>query len=139
MKFLHTRIRVGDLDRSIAFYCKHLGFHMKDRTDNSPSGNHVALLELPGNAHTLELTWSADYDLKVPEDLMHLALGVPDLIAFCDRLEKSGIDIWPEGWRKQFVSGPKMAFIDDPDGYEIELLEEDPSTFLQPEGLAQQE
>ncbi|MFQ5780826.1 MAG: VOC family protein [Nitrospiria bacterium] len=131
-RFLHTRIRVGDLDRSIAFYCKHLGFRVKRRTDRSPSGNHIAHLELPGNEHTLELTWSADYDLKVPEDLMHLAIGVPDLIAFCDRLEKGGIEIWPDGWREKFVSGGKMAFITDPDGYEIELLEGDPADFLQP-------
>ena len=120
---LHTRIRVGDLDRSIAWYEKHLDFVVKSKTDQSPAGNHVAHLELPGNEHTLELTWSADYELNVPEDLMHLAIGVPDLIAFCDKLEKDGVEIWPEAWRKEFTTGHKMAFIDDPDGYEIELLE----------------
>ncbi len=121
--FLHTRIRVSDLDRSIDWYCKHLGFSLINRSDKSPAGNHIANLELPGNEHTFELTWSADYELKVPEDLMHIAIGVPDLIAFCDRLEKDGIEIWPEDWRETFVSGRKMAFIDDPDGYEVELLE----------------
>ena len=121
--FLHTRIRVSNLDHSINWYGKHLGFALKSRSDNSPSGNQIAHLELPGNQHTLELTWSAEYDLKVPEDLMHLAVGVPDLIACCDRLERKGIEIWPEGWREKFVEGRKMAFIDDPDGYEIELLE----------------
>lgn len=120
---LHTRIRVGDLDRSIRFYCDNLGFVVKSRTDKSPAGNHVAHLELPGNAHTLELTWSEDYELNVPEDLMHLAIAVPDLIACCDELERKGIEIWPDGWREKFASGGKMAFIDDPDGYEIELLE----------------
>ena len=83
----------------------------------------MAHLELPGNAHTLELTWSPDYDLKVPEDLMHFAIGVPDLIAFCDTLEKAGVEIWPGDWRLTFPEGQKMAFIDDPDGYEVELLE----------------
>ena len=122
-RFLHTRIRVGDLDRSIDWYCKHLGFEVRSRTDKSPAGNHVAHLELPGNEHTLELTWSEDYDLKVPEDLMHFAIGVADLIAFCDDLEKRGIEIWPDGWRETFPTGQKMAFIDDPDGYEVELLE----------------
>ena len=121
--FLHTRIRVSNLDHSINWYGKHLGFVLKSRSDKSPSGNQIAHLELPGNQHTLELTWSAEYDLKVPEDLMHLAIGVPDLIACCDRLEREGIEIWPEGWREKFVEGRKMAFIDDPDGYEIELLE----------------
>ena len=122
-KFLHTRIRVGNLDRSVVWYCDHLGFELKSRTDSSPHGNHIAHLELPGNEHTLELTWSADYDLSVPEDLMHTAIAVPDLIAFCDQLEKGGVEIWPENWRTEFPTGRKMAFIDDPDGYEVELLE----------------
>jgi lactoylglutathione lyase len=121
--FMHTRIRVSDLDRSLQWYCDHLGFTVGSRSDSSPAGNHIAHLELAGNAHTLELTWSADYDLKVPEDLMHLAIGFPDLIAECERLESSGVEIWPDGWREIFQSGHRMAFIDDPDGYEIELLE----------------
>ena len=91
--FLHTRIRVSDLDRSIQWYCDHLGFALRSRNDSSPAGNHIAHLELPGNEHTLELTWSDDYALDVPEDLMHLAIGVPDLIAECERLESSGIEI----------------------------------------------
>ena len=122
-RLLHTRLRVGHLDQTIDWYCKNLGFVLKSRTDKSPAGNHVGHLELPGNEHTLELTWSEDYDLKVPADLIHLAIAVPDLIGFCDKLEKDGIEIWPEGWREKFVSGHKMAFIDDPDGYEVELLE----------------
>jgi lactoylglutathione lyase len=123
-RFLHTRIRVSNLDQSIHWYCNHLGFKLQSRTDKSPSGNHVAHLELPGNEHTLELTYSADYQLTVPEDLMHIALSVPDLIAFCDKLEKNELEIWPEDWRESFPNGRKMAFIDDPDGYEIELLED---------------
>ena len=122
-RFLHTRIRVGDLDRSIDFYRRHLGFEVASRTDRSPAGNHVAHLALPGNEHTLELTWSPDYQLHVPEDLMHLAIAVPDLAALCAQLESDGLEIWPEGWRQVFAGGRKMAFINDPDGYEIELLE----------------
>ena len=122
--FLHTRIRVGNLDRSIQWYSEHFDFKLKSRTDKSPAGNQVAHLELPGNAHGLELTYSPDYQLKVPEDLMHFAIGVPDLVAACDKLEKAGLAIWPEGWRQQFTSGGrKMAFVTDPDGYEMELLE----------------
>ena len=120
---LHTRVRVSDLDRSIDWYRRNLGFRVLSRTDKSPAGNHIAHLELPGNDHTLEFTWSPEYELKVPEDLLHFAIGVPDLIALCDRLEKDGIEIWPEDWRQSFPEGRKMAFIDDPDGYEIELLE----------------
>tara|TARA_Y100000310_G_scaffold343780_1_gene452987 strand:+ start:1443 stop:1826 length:384 start_codon:yes stop_codon:yes gene_type:complete len=121
--FLHTRIRVSDLDKSIDFYCKHLGFKLLSKNNKSPAGNQIAHLELEGNKHTLELTYSEDYDLKVPEDLMHFAIGVDDIISFCDKLEKDGNEIWPEEWREKFKTERKMAFIDDPDGYEIEILE----------------
>jgi lactoylglutathione lyase len=122
IQFLHTRIRVQDLDRSIAFY-SNLGFIEKERKD-SPQGNKLAFLELPGNSAFLELTWSADYSTRCPEDLMHIALGVPDIIGYCDSLEKAGIEIWPDGWREKFSSdGRKMAFVTDPDGYEVEILE----------------
>ena len=123
--FLHTRIRVSDLDRSIDWYSETLGFELRSRNDSSPAGNHIAFLELPGNAHSLELTWSSDYDLRVPEDLMHLAIGFPDLSAVCDRLEGLGLEVWPNSWRQDYAAGSKMVFIDDPNGYEIELLERD--------------
>lgn len=121
--FLHTRIRVSDLDQSIKWYQDHLGFQVISRSDKSPAGNQIVHLELPGNDHTLELTYSDDYDVNVPEDLMHFAIGVPDLIAFCNQLENEGVEIWPSDWRQTFPTGRKMAFIDDPDGYEVELLE----------------
>lgn len=120
---LHTRIRVGDLDRSIQFYTENLGFVLRGRTDRSPAGNQLAFLQPPGNDHDIELCYSPDYDLKVPEDLLHFAVGVPDLIATCDALENKGIEIWPDGWREKFQAGHKMGFITDPDGYEVELLE----------------
>lgn len=123
MHFLHTRIRVSDLEKSVTFYCTHFGFVVLKRVPVSPSGNQIVHLELPGNKHTLELTYSEDYEVKVPEDLMHIAVGVSDIISFCDGLEKKGIEIWPEGWREKFQTGKKMAFVDDPDGYEIEILE----------------
>lgn len=122
-KFLHTRIRVGNLERSIAWYEK-LGFACTRRSDRSPAGNQLAFLEMPGSAHYLELCFSPDYRLKVPEDLMHTAIGYPDLIAKCEELEKQGFAIWPDGWREKFASGRKMGFVTDPDGYEVELLEE---------------
>ena len=121
--FLHTRIRVSDLETSIDYYCRHFGFEVLSRNDNSPAGNQIVHLELPGNTHTLELTYSPDYEVNVPEDLMHFAIGVSDIIALCDKLENDGLDIWPDGWRETFPVGQKMAFVDDPDGYEIEILE----------------
>jgi lactoylglutathione lyase len=122
IRFLHTRIRVRDLDRSIAFYEK-LGYHVGRRRD-SPQGNKLVFLELPGNEVFLELTYSADYTASCPEDLMHTCLGVPDIIDYCDKVEKAGIEIWPEGWREKFKDDDKkMAFVTDPDGYEVEILE----------------
>ncbi len=122
IRFLHTRIRVQDLDRSIAFYEK-LGYIEKERK-TSPQGNQLAFLELPGNEVFLELTWSADYKITCPEDLMHTCVGVSDIIAYCDGLEKAGIEIWPSSWREKFSTGErKMAFVTDPDGYEVEILE----------------
>ena len=122
IKFLHTRIRVRDLDASIAFY-KKLGYLEGERKD-SPQGNRLVFLELPGNSVFLELTHSPDYQATCPEDLMHTALGVPDIVEYCDQVEKSGIEIWPSGWREKFTGGErKMAFVTDPDGYEVEILE----------------
>ena len=120
--FLHTRIRVSDPAASIAFYQK-LGFELGEQK-TSPQGNQLAFLHLPGNDHFLELTYSPNYKVAVPEDLMHTAVGVPDIISYCAELELGGIEIWPDGWKEKFSSGErKMAFVTDPDGYEVEILE----------------
>lgn len=122
IQFLHTRIRVKDLEASVAFYEK-LGYTAGQRKD-SPQGNRLVFLELPGNDVFLELCHSPDYTASCPEDLMHTCLGVPDIVGYCDRLERAGIEIWPDGWREQFSGdGQKMAFVTDPDGYEVEILE----------------
>lgn len=122
IKFLHTRIRVSDPQASIAFY-QNLGFELGEQK-TSPQGNQLAFMHLPGNDHFLELTYSPDYDVTFPEDLMHTAVGVADIIEYCDQLEQKGIEIWPGQWREKFASGDrKMAFVTDPDGYEVEILE----------------
>jgi len=122
IKFLHTRVRVSDLDATIAFY-KKLGFELSERKD-SPAGNKLAFLTLPGNDHFLELCYSPEYNVSVPEDLMHTAVGVQDIISYCDKLEQDGIEIWPSKWKEKFFNGEKkMAFVTDPDGYEVEILE----------------
>ena len=122
IKFLHTRIRVSDPDASIDFYQK-LGFEVGERKD-SPQGNKLAFLHLPGNDHFLELTYSPEFNVEFPEDLMHTAVGVSDIIEYCDKLEQDGLEISPEAWREKFTTGErKMAFVTDPDGYEVEILE----------------
>lgn len=123
--FDHTRIRVSDLEKSIDWYCQTCGFEVLKRTDKSPSGNQLAHLQIPGSAHKLELTHSDDYEVKFPEDLVHTCIRVDDIIAYCEMLEKLDlkIDLWPGNWREKFADGKKMAFITDPDGYEVEILE----------------
>lgn len=123
IKFLHTRIRVSSLEASVAFYQK-LGF-VESRRQDSPAGNKLVFMTLPGNEHFLELCWSPDYEVKVPEDLMHTCVGVPNILVYCDQLEADGIEIWPGKWREIFVDSvnKRMAFVTDPDGYEVEILE----------------
>lgn len=124
IRFLHTRIRVSDLDRSIEWYCRHCGFEVRKRNDKSPSGNQLAHLHLPGNDHELELTYSPDFEVTFPEDLMHTCISVDDLPAYCARLEADGVEVWPGDWKTKFAdSDRRMAFITDPDGYEVEILE----------------
>jgi len=124
VKFLHTRIRVSDLEKSIDWYCDTCGFKVHKRSDRSPAGNQIVHLQLPGNEHMLELTYSPDYKVKFPEDLMHTCIGVDNIIEYCSRLDEKGYAIWPDNWRHTFSSGGlKMAFLTDPDGYEVEILE----------------
>ncbi len=122
IRFLHTRIRVRDLAAAVAFYQK-LGYQAGEMKA-SPQGNSLAFLHLPENDVFLELCHSPDYTASCPEDLMHTALGVDDIIAYCDELEQAGLEIWPSKWREKFTQGDKkMAFVTDPDGYEVEILE----------------
>ena len=123
--FDHTRIRVSNIESSIDWYTKTCGFQVLKRTEKSPSGNQLAHLQIPGSTHNLELTHSPDYELKVPEDLVHTCIRVDDIVAYSEMLEglDLAIDLWPSNWREKFVEGKKMAFITDPDGYEVEILE----------------
>ena len=125
VKFDHTRIRVSNLEKSINWYCQTCGFEILRRTEKSPSGNQLAHLQIPGSSHKLELTYSPEYDLKVSEDLLHTCIRVDDIVEYCEMLEglEIDLDLWPSNWRKKFISGERMAFITDPDGYEVEILE----------------
>ncbi len=120
-KFLHCRIRVRDIDRSVRFYSEVFGFR-KVREHASPAGNQLAFLELPGNNTQIELCYQPDApDFSFPEDIFHFAISVHDLHEFRRKWEPEGIEFWPE-------SGPVnevFYFIDDPDGYEIEVMKVD--------------
>ena len=123
IKFLHTRIRVSNIDESIDFYEK-MGFKLTKKNDKSPAGNQLAFLELEASEHFLELCYSPEFEVSFPEDLMHTCVGVEDIIEYCDHLENKGIEIWPVQWREKFLDDDaQMAFVTDPDGYEVEILE----------------
>ena len=123
--YLHTMLRVGDLDRSIAFYTTHLG--MKElRRNDVPDGKYTLVFLGYGDesSHTvLELTYNygvETYDLGTA--FGHLALGVPDIYATCDGLRAAGVKISREPGPVKFGT-TVIAFIEDPDGYKIELIE----------------
>jgi lactoylglutathione lyase len=122
---LHTMIRVGDLERSLRFYCEVLGMQLLRRTDY-PSGRFtLAFVGYgPEDANTvIELThnWdTATYDLG--SGFGHLALGVEDIYATCTELRARGARIVREPGPMKH-GGSEIAFIEDPDGYRIELIQ----------------
>ncbi len=125
MRILHTRIRVRDLERSIAFYRDVLGLEEAGR-QTSPRGNQLAFVRDRESGHEIELCFQPGApEFTFPEDIFHIALAVPDLRQVGERLQARGIP---------FTDGPHfsergsaLAFIDDPDGYEIELVQEPPA------------
>src|SRR5262245_36875582 len=125
MRMLHTMIRVGDLERSLRFYCEVLGMQLLRRTDY-PSGRFtLALVGYgPEDANTVvELThnWDTDH-YELGTGFGHVALGVDDLYATCDVLRARGAKIVREPGPMKH-GGSEIAFIEDPDGYRIELIQ----------------
>lgn len=124
MRILHTMIRVGDLDRSLAFYTGVLGMRELRRKDY-PDGRFTNVFvgyqdEQDGAA--LELTWNWDtsaYDLG--NGYGHIALEVDDVYAACERIRERGGRIVREPGPMKHGS-TVLAFVEDPDGYRIELL-----------------
>ncbi len=124
MKFLHTMIRVGDLDKSIKFYTEVLGlkFH---RQKEYPDGKFtLAFLGYGGDTEPfLELThnWDTEsYDLGTGYG--HMAFGVEDIYATCEKIEELGGKVTrPPGPMKHGTT--VIAFIEDPDSYKVELIE----------------
>lgn len=118
-KFLHCRIRVRDIEKSVRFYTQLFGF-AEVRRSTSPAGNQLCFLEIPGNDTLIELCYSPDFgELDFPEDIFHFAFSVEDLESFRKRWEPEGVEFWPEDGP---VNG-HFYFVDDPNGYEIEVIE----------------
>jgi lactoylglutathione lyase len=125
MRMLHTMLRVGDLERSLAFYCTVLGMRLLRRKDYPGGRFTLAFVGYGDEAdHTvLELTHNWDTDrYEIGTGFGHVALGVEDIHATCDALRAKGAKITREPGPMKH-GGSVIAFIEDPDGYKIELIE----------------
>ena len=125
-RMLHTMLRVKDLDKSIHFYTKILGMSLL-RQHNFESGRFTLAFVGYGSEETdavLELTFNWDetsgYDLG--KGYGHIALGVPDIYSTCEQLRDAGAKIIREPGPMKHGS-TIIAFIEDPDGYQVELIE----------------
>jgi len=121
-KLLHTRMRLNDLERSVKFYEQALGLKVT-RRHTSPRGAQLAFIATPNSAEEIELCQMPPgaEPVKVQPDLMHLAFEVEDLEKFAAELKQKGFAL-SDGPTKT-GSGSVIAFIDAPEGYEIELIQ----------------
>jgi len=123
-KLLHTRMRVSDMEQTIAFYTNVLGLEVLEQKV-SPRGSHLAFLKVPNSEELIELTsFPPSGPVKVEEDLVHLAFQVESLDETIASLNAKGVKV-TDG-PTQTSSGSRFIFIDAPDGYEVELIERPP-------------
>ncbi|QWD73127.1 lactoylglutathione lyase [Polynucleobacter sp. MG-5-Ahmo-C2] len=127
MMILHTMLRIGDLNRSINFYTKVLGMNLLRTTERPEQKYSLAFVGYgKGNADgqaEIELTYNhgvSSYDLG--DAYGHIAIGVPDAYAACDKIKAAGGKVTREAGP---VAGGDtiIAFVTDPDGYKIELIQ----------------
>ena len=125
MEFLHTMIRVNDLDESLKFYCEGLGMKLLRKQDY-PGGEFTLAFVGYGdekNNTVVELThnWgTSSYDQG--NAFGHLAIGVDDIYGTCDELKGKGINVVREPGPMAH-GGAVIAFIEDPNGYKVELID----------------
>jgi lactoylglutathione lyase len=127
MRYLHTMVRVADLDKSLEFYCKLLGLEEIRRFENKGGRFTLVFLAAPGDAERaktdqapmVELTYNWDpEDYKGGRNFGHLAYRVDDIYATCKRLMDGGVII------NRPPRDGHMAFVRSPDGISVELLQE---------------
>lgn len=120
MKFLHSMVRVCDLDASLDFYCNKLGLEVVGRSDHEKGRFTLVFLAAPGDADRgqIELTWNWDgEDYGSSRNFGHLAFSVDNIYATCQRLIDAGITI------NRPPRDGHMAFVRSPDLISIELLQ----------------
>jgi lactoylglutathione lyase len=124
-RYLHTMLRVGDLDRSVRFYTE--GFGMKElRRRDVPDGKYTLAFVGYGEEDSntvIELTYNYGTESYDPGTAFgHLAIGVPDVAATTEKLRKFGARVTREPGPVKFGT-TIIAFVEDPDGYKIELVQ----------------
>jgi|TARA_B110000908_G_C10175550_1_gene413065 lactoylglutathione lyase len=126
MRLLHTMLRVGDLSRSLSFYVDILGMKLLRKKDYSEGKFTLAFLGYGAEADTTVLELTHNWDTQhysLGDGYGHIAIGVGDVYVACEQIRSSGGNIVRE-------PGPMkhgrtvLAFVEDPDGYKIELLSE---------------
>jgi lactoylglutathione lyase len=120
-KLLHTRMRVNDMERTVKFYEDALGLKV-GRRHTSPRGAQLVFIRTPNSDEEIELCHLPNSpSVQVQPDLMHLAFEVEDMAAFTARLAKKGYKLSDGPTRTG--SGSIIAFVDAPEGYEVELIQ----------------
>ena len=120
-KLLHTRYRVSDLDKTVSFYKDVLGLQETHRS-TSGRGSQLVFLKAPGSEEEIELCkFDESGPVQVGPDLTHLAFEVDDMDAFAKHAAAKGYPL-SDGPHKG-SSGSVIAFVDAPEGYEVELIQ----------------
>jgi lactoylglutathione lyase len=120
-ELIHTCYRIGDIDRSVAFYTA-LGFEERRRMPIRDEAINV-FMGLPGDGDRLELTYNFGVDsYELGTGYNHIAITVPDMNATLERLAGQGIEPEKPPYRVR-EGGSLLCFVRDPDGYRIELIE----------------
>jgi lactoylglutathione lyase len=121
VELIHTCYRIGEIDRSVAFYTA-LGFEERRRMPIRDEAINV-FMGLPGDADRLELTYNFGVDsYEIGTGYGHIAVSVDDLAATLDRLRGQGIEPEREPYRVR-EGGSLICFVRDPDGYRVELID----------------
>ena len=125
-KLLHTRYRLNDLERSVRFYKEVLGLE-EVRRHKSPRGSELVFLKAPESEETIELChFPSSGPVEVQADLTHLAFEVPSLAEFEKHLASLGLR-YSDGPHYKADGTGGFAFVDAPEGYEIELIQRSPA------------
>jgi lactoylglutathione lyase len=125
MRILHTMLRVGDMNRSVKFYTELLGMKLLRTTDRPEQKYTLAFIgyDSEDTSAVLELTYNYGVDsYDLGSAYGHVALGMPDIAAICDKVRAGGGKVTREPGPVKGGS-TVIAFVEDPDGYKIELIE----------------